>query len=165
MRRALGILLPAPLISALLFAAWLMLNGALSTGHVVLGAVLAVVVPWFTGWLRPARRGIVRWGVLLRLAAIVLIDIVRSGIGLAARILGPEAAIRPRFVWVPLDIRDAHGIVALASIVTLTPGTLSCDLSEDRRHLLVHVFDIDDEALLIAGIKQRYEAPLREILE
>ncbi|MFY7941343.1 MAG: Na+/H+ antiporter subunit E, partial [Burkholderiaceae bacterium] len=69
----------------------------------------------------------------------------------------------PAFVWVPLTITDPHGIVALAGIITMTPGTLSADLSADRRHLLVHAFNVDDEAALIAAIKTRYEEPLLEI--
>ena len=68
-------------------------------------------------------------------------------------------------MWVPLDIRDPHGIAALAGIITMTPGTLSSDLTEDRRHLLVHAFNVDDEQGLGASIKERYETPLREIFE
>jgi multicomponent K+:H+ antiporter subunit E len=83
----------------------------------------------------------------------------------ARRILGPETAIRSRFVWLPLTITDPHGIVALAGIITMTPGTLSSELTDDRRHLLIHVLDVDDEAALIAGIKARYEAPLLRVFE
>ena len=164
-RRLLATLVPAPLISAALLATWLLLNGSLSAGHVVLGAALAIIVPWFTQRLRPDSTRLKRPGVALRLAAVVAKDIVLSNIEVARRILGPESAIRPRFVWVPLHIRDPHGIVALAGIVTLTPGTLSSDLSDDRRHLLVHAFNAGDEAALIAEIKTRYEAPLMEIFE
>ena len=165
MRRALTALLPSPLISAWLLAVWLMLNGSVSAGQVVLGAGLAVAVPWFTERLRPDKARLRRGDVAVRLGAVVLKDIVLASFEVARRILGPEAAIRPRFVWVPLDIRDPYGIVALAAIVTLTPGTLSSDLSDDRRHLLIHAFNVDDEAALVAGIKARYETPLRRIFE
>ena len=157
--------LPAPLISALLFVAWLMLNGSLSAGHAVLGAALAVAVPWFTERLRPDKAVLRRGDIAIRLGLVVLKDIVLSSVEVARRILGPESAIRPRFIWLPLDIRDPHGIVALAGIVTMTPGTLSSDLSDDRRHLLIHAFNVDDEAALVADIKTRYEAPLRKIFE
>jgi len=101
----------------------------------------------------------------VKLGLVVLWDIVLSNIEVARRILGPEDAIKPAFVWVPLDLTDPHAIVSLAGIITMTPGTLSAELSPDRLHLLVHAFNVDDEAALIAQIKARYEAPLKEIFE
>jgi len=56
-----------------------------------------------------------------------------------------------------------HGIAALTSMITLTPGTVSAALSDDRKYLLVHVLNLDDEQHLITEIKRRYEAPLMEI--
>ena len=56
-----------------------------------------------------------------------------------------------------------HGITALASIITLTPGTLSTELTADRRHLLVHCFNLKDADEQVASIKTRYERPLKEI--
>jgi multicomponent K+:H+ antiporter subunit E len=155
--------LPAPLLSAVLFVVWLLLNQSMSIGHLVLAATLAVVVPWFTERLRPERPRLARPLAATKLAAVVLLDIVKSNVDVARRILGPEAAIRPRFIWVPLSIRDPHGIITLAGVITMTPGTLSADLTEDRRFLLVHAFNVEDEAALIADIKARYEAPLLEI--
>ncbi|MFN7510538.1 MAG: Na+/H+ antiporter subunit E [Betaproteobacteria bacterium] len=156
-------LLPAPLLSAVLFAVWLLLNQSVSLGHIALAALLAVVLPWFTEPLRPERPRLRRPGLILRLGLVVLWDIVKSNVEVARRILSPEAAIKPRFVWVPLTIADPHGIAALAGIITMTPGTLSADLTDDRRHLLVHAFNVDDEPALVADIKARYEAPLLEI--
>jgi multicomponent K+:H+ antiporter subunit E len=155
--------LPAPLVSLLLFVAWPVLNLSFSIGHLVLGAVLAVVIPWFTESVRDERAVLRRPAKAAKLALVVLWDIVVSNIDVARRILGPEDRIRPGFIWVPLDITDPHGIVTLAGIITMTPGTLSADLSEDRRHLLVHAFHLEDEAAVIESIKSRYEAPLREI--
>lgn len=157
--------LPAPLLSATLFAVWLLLNNTVDAAHLVLGALVAIVVPWFTERLRPDRPRIRRPLAILRLGLVVLWDIVMSNIEVARRILGPEAAIRPAFVWLPLDLTDPHAIVSLAGIITMTPGTLSAELSADRRHLLVHAFNVDDEAALIAQMKARYEAPLKEIFE
>jgi multicomponent K+:H+ antiporter subunit E len=154
--------LPAPLTSLVLFVSWLLLSGV-SAGHVVLGAILAVAIPLFTERFRPERPRPGRWLTALRLALTVLRDIVVSNIQVAILILGPERRIEPRFVWLPLDIRDPHGIGTLAGIITMTPGTLSSDLTDDRGHLLIHAFNAGDEAALIATIKVRYEAPLRRI--
>jgi multicomponent K+:H+ antiporter subunit E len=155
-------LLPAPLLSLVLFVAWLLLNGV-SVAHAVLGALLAVAIPLYTERFRPDRFALRAWFALATLAMVVLRDIVVSNVQVALLILGPERRIQPRFVWLPLDIRDPHGIATLAGIITMTPGTLSADLTGDRRFLLVHALNVADEAALIASIKLRYEAPLRRI--
>ena len=153
-------LLPAPLLSSLLFLMWPVLNNSWSLGHLLLGAALALAIPWFTDALRAERPRLSQPLAIARLTSVVMWDIVLSNIDVAKRILGPEAAIKPAFVRVPLSIRDAHGIATLATIITMTPGTLSADLDHDRSHLLVHAFNLDDEAALIDVIKTRYEAPL-----
>lgn len=158
-------LLPAPLLSVILFIVWPLLNQSWSLGQLALGALLALVIPWFTEALRTDKGALRHPLKIVRLGGVVLWDIVTSNIEVARRILGPEAAIRPGFVWLPLSISDPHGIVALAGIITMTPGTLSSELTEDQHHLLIHVLNVDDEAALIAGIKARYEAPLQEIFE
>lgn len=156
-------LLPAPMMSALLFVIWLLLNLSLSLGHIALAALLAVVIPWFTERLRPDRPRLRRPTLMLRLFGVVLWDIVKSNIEVARRVLGPESVIRPAFIWVPLAIRDPHGIALLAGIITMTPGTLSADLTDDRSYLLVHAFNVNDEAALVEEIKARYEAPLLHV--
>jgi multicomponent K+:H+ antiporter subunit E len=153
-------LIPAPLLSAILFVSWLLLVGTVSAGHVVLAAMLAIVIPWWSERLRPERARIGAWSQVARLGLIVLYDIVASALTVARQILGPEDRIQPGFVWVPLTIRDPYGMASLASIITMTPGTLSVDLSPDRRHLLVHALHLDDPAALIASVKTRYEQPL-----
>lgn len=162
-------LFPSPPLTVVLFATWLLLNNTLHVAHVVLAALLALAIPWLVAPLRDARPRLRNWATLLRLAAVVLWDIVLANIEVARRILGPERAITPRFVWVPLAIRDPHGIVALAGIITMTPGTISAELNDARTHLLVHAFNLpggaQGEAELVASIKSRYERPLMEIFE
>jgi multicomponent K+:H+ antiporter subunit E len=158
-------LLPAPWLSLVLAIVWPVLNQSWSAGQWLLGAVLAIVIPWFTEPLRADKPVLRRPVVALRLAAVVLKDIVTSNLEVARLILGRESAIRPAYLWLPLSITDAHGIVALAGIVTMTPGTLSADLTPDRRHLLIHAFNVGDAAALIGTIKTRYEAPLMEIFQ
>ena len=132
-------LVPAPVASLAIAALWLLLNGT-SNGQFVLAPLGA-----------------------LRLALVVLHDIVKANLEVALRILGPESRIHPAYVWVPLDITSPQGIAVFASIITMTPGTLSCEVSDDRRWLLVHAFHADDPAAVAAEVKSRYEAPLREI--
>lgn len=157
--------LPYPGLSLVVFLTWLALDNTLHPAHLVLAAILAVAVPWSIRRFWPSPRRLREPAVALRLLLRVLGDIVLANIEVARRILGPEAAIRPQFVWVPLDTRDQWAITVLAAIVTLTPGTLSADLSRDRRYLLVHAFNMDDEEALIREIKVRYERPLMTIFD
>ena len=158
-------LLPSPALSAALFGAWLMLAGSASVGQMLLGALLALALPLLTASLRPEPAHLRRPAVLGQLALRVLGDIVRSNLLVAAQVLGPERALRPQFVCVPLDLRSAQGIATLMSIVTMTPGTLSAWLDDDRRRLWVHALSTDDAVALVAEIKSRYETPLQEIFE
>ena len=156
-------LLPSLPLSITVLVLWLMLVADFGLGQLLLGAVLAVVLPLLAGMLQPERARFGRVGAIALLLRRVAWDIVLSNVEVARRILGPEHAITPGFIWVPLDLDNIHGITALASIITLTPGTLSTELTEDRRHLLVHCFNLRDADATVATIKARYEAPLKEI--
>jgi multicomponent K+:H+ antiporter subunit E len=156
-------LLPSFPLSLTVFCFWLLLNSEISWGHTLMAVLLAVVIPLFAARLD---REFARIGSLRRIPRMLWIlgwDILLSNIEVARRVLGPERAITPGFIWVPLDIGNIHGIAALTSIITLTPGTLSAVLSDDRRYLLVHVFNLKDPQEVIDQIKRRYEAPLMEI--
>lgn len=155
--------LPQPALSLLLLFTWLLLVNDLSLGHWLLGGFLGWVIPLLT---RPYWVSMPRLHAplaALKLLLVVLGDIVVANLEVARLILSPRRALRPAFVEVPMDLDDELALTLLASITTLTPGTVSADLSEDRRTLLVHGLDVDDEAALIASIKSRYEAPLKEI--
>ena len=156
--------LPAPLVSAALFVLWLVLNGSLSAGHVVLAAVLAIVVPILSAPLRPLPVRVRRPGVALRLIAVVAYDVVVSNIEVGVRVLHRRPP-RGAFVRIPLELHDANGIAALALITTIVPGTVWSELAHDRSAFLLHVFDLADDAEFVAYFKRRYERPLIEIFQ
>ena len=156
--------LPAPLVSAALFVLWLVLNGSVSAGHVVLAAMLAIVVPILSAPLRPLPVRVRRPGVALRLIAVVAYDVVVSNIEVGVRVLHRRPP-RGAFVRIPLELHDANGIAALALITTIVPGTVWSELAHDRSAFLLHVFDLADDAEFVAYFKRRYERPLIEIFQ
>ena len=129
----------------------------------MLGALLGLVIPLFATRLDRefGRIGSVRQ--VPRMLGVLAWDVVHSNLVVARQVLGSESRITPGFIWVPLDIANIHGIAVLTSIITLTPGTVSSALSDDRKYLLVHVFNLKDADEVIRQIKTRYEAPLMEI--
>jgi multicomponent K+:H+ antiporter subunit E len=158
--------LPAPWLSAGLFALWILLTRSVEIGQLLLGFGVAVAMPL---WMRPLRpqAGVIRRPlVVIRLLLRVAGDVVRSGLFVARGILRLyRSPPRGTFVTVPLDMRDEHALAALAMIMAVIPGTVWSELAPDRSAVLVHVFDLDDEAAFISEIKSGYEQPLREIFE
>jgi multicomponent K+:H+ antiporter subunit E len=156
-------LLPQPLFSLFLLVVWLLLVNTVAAGQVVLGTLLAVALPLLTQRFWPDRPRIHSPWKLLRYIATLLWDIGLANLTVARLILGPTRKLRPAFIHLPLDLHNEFAISVLASTISLTPGTVSSDLSPDRKTLLIHALDVESEAAVIAHIKQRYEQPLREI--
>ncbi|MFL6580551.1 MAG: Na+/H+ antiporter subunit E [Burkholderiales bacterium] len=160
-------LVPAPVLSLSLFALWLLLNQSISAGHFVIGIVVAVAMPLLAAPFRPvAAVRIRRPSVLLRLVFAVGWDVVMSNIKVGwdvLRYLGRKPA--SAFVRIPLELRDANALAALAIITTVIPGTVWCELALDRSAVLLHVWDLEDEATFIAHYKSRYEQRLMEIFQ
>ncbi len=159
-------LLSFPLGAAGLLVLWLLLNKALSIGHVVLGGIAALVGLWAFMALDPASVRVRRFGAILRLASLVIADVVKSNIAVGRIILGLAGRERRSgFVDIPLDLRDPYGLAALACIITATPGTLWVNFDEAEGSLTIHVLDLVDETEWIRTIKGRYERLLLEIFE
>ena len=155
--------LPSLPLTLTVIVFWLLLVSEINLAQFSLALVLGLVIPLYAARIDRefARIGSLR--PLPKLLLVLMVDIVMSNVRVARQVLGREAKIHSGFIWYPLDLENIHGISALACIITLTPGTVTAALSDDRRYLLVHVLDLQDEAALVAGIKRRYECPLMEI--
>ena len=156
-------LFPSLPLSITVFGFWLLMNDSISAGTVAMALLVALLIPPFAARLDREFARIGRLRGVPKLVGVLLWDILVANVTVAMQVLGPERNIHPGFIWVPLDIANIHGIAALTSIITLTPGTVSSALSDDRRYLLVHVLNLDDAERVVRQIKTRYEAPLMEI--
>jgi multicomponent K+:H+ antiporter subunit E len=158
--------LPFPLLTAALLALWLLLTGSMAPGTVVLGGVLALGAGRVLTALDPPKSRFRRPRAALRLALVVLAEIVRSNNAVARIILRPVARHRRSgFVRIPLDMRAPYGLAALACIITATPGTLWVEYDSADNTMLLHVLDLIDEEEWVRIIKDRYETQLMEIFE
>ena len=75
----------------------------------------------------------------------------------------PNAKLKPAWIVVPLELRQPEAITVLAGTITLTPGTVSADLSDEGHSLLVHVLHTDDPDAVRDDIVNRYQSRLKEI--
>ena len=156
-----------PVLTCVLVVIWLLLNNSLSLAHILLGIVIAVLLMLAAAQLRPVHPRLSQLWVAVPLIVMVLIDIVRSNIGVARIVLGlvGDRKVHSGFIDIPLDLRDPHALSILAAIVTSTPGTAWAGLSADGGTLKLHVLDLKDESEWIRTIKERYERPLMRIFE
>lgn len=157
---------PAPLLSASLLGLWLALGREVTAGRIALGIALALVVPRVTTRLRPTKARVRRPLVVARFILRVGRDVLVSNLAVAWGVVAwrwrrPQA----RFVVIPLELRDPHGLAALAMVTTVIPGTVWSELALDRSAVRLHVWDVREEAAFVARYKERYEKPLREIFE
>jgi multicomponent K+:H+ antiporter subunit E len=155
--------LPRPRLSLFLWVLWLFLMNTLSVGHILLGGFLAWLIPYSTQQFWPEQARLQHPWRMLSYIGMVLREILIANLVVARLILGREEKLNPAFVSVPLDLENKFAITILASTITLTPGTVSASISADSRTLLIHALNVDDEAALIADIKARFEAPLKEM--
>lgn len=155
-------LLPYPLLALGLALMWLLLSGV-SSGQVVLAAGVATGASHAFAALGEASPAIRRWLAIPELAGVVFYDIVHSNIGVARVLLGGRREGAPGFVAVPLRTRNPSALAILSIVVTSTPGTAWIDYDAARSEVLIHVFDMVDEAHWRHLIAERYERLLMEI--
>ena len=158
-------LFPMPAHSLLLFVVWLLLNNTLAAGHIVLATFFAITIPLLTSNLQDPQPSFQRPWLCLKYILRVLGDIIIANFEVALLVLGPARKLNPGFVAIPIDIEHKFPITILASTISLTPGTVSAEISSDEHWLYVHVLHLTDTEALISLIKQRYEAPLKEIFK
>lgn len=149
----------------LMFLVWLLLTNSLSPGNLVLAAVVAITIPLTVRKLVMRRSIVHKPWKLISYLGVMLWDIVVSNLIVAKQVLGSPHKLQPGFIAIPLDLSEPMPITLLASTISLTPGTVSTEVSKDLTVLYVHALHIDDEQGMIQTIKQRYEKPLKDIFQ
>ncbi|MEO1481058.1 MAG: Na+/H+ antiporter subunit E [Myxococcota bacterium] len=151
------------LLNLILALVWAAITGGFSPGSLSVGFVFGYAALW------PVRhrfdaRAFNRPYLLLALAGLFYRELVRSGIRVAIDVLRPKLTFKPGIVAIHLEPMSAIEIMILANLISLTPGTLSVDVSKDRSTLYVHAMNIDDPDALRREIKNGFERRVREAL-
>lgn len=155
---------PQPHLSLLLFIVWQFLSGGISGASVVMGGLLSWLIPLVTRGFWPDPPAFRRIWKLPEYMVIVLFDIIVASFGVAKLILSRRTP-QSIFVSYPLELKDPLAIAILASTISLTPGTVSSDVSDDNRLLLIHALDAENAEQVISDIRTRYERRLKEMFK
>jgi multicomponent Na+:H+ antiporter subunit E len=152
------------MLNLVLAIIWSLLMGSIDLPNLVVGFLLGYAVLWIaqpvlggTGYFRRVPRSARFIGYFTK-------EIVVSNLLVAREVLSPRPRRRPAVIAVPLDARTDTEITLLADVVTLTPGSVSLDVSDDRSTLYVHTMFLDSPEALREEIKNGFERRILELL-
>ncbi len=155
-------LIPHPGLSALLLIIWLLVNNTISPGHILLGGSLATLIPYFTSAFSPGEIRIAHSMLFIKYLVRLVWDILVANLQVALWIIQPNKKLQPVFLRYKLTLESPLAITVLANTISLTPGTVSCDVTSDNRHILIHSLHTEDPESVLRQIHDRYEQPLLE---
>jgi multicomponent Na+:H+ antiporter subunit E len=148
----------------LLALLWEAMTGRTDAANLLLGFALGYVVLW---WLRPLLGPTQYFRKLpesIRFTLFFLRELINSNFRVAWDVISPKSRRKPGIVAIPLDVSSDMEITFLANLITLTPGTLSLDVSDDRRVLYVHGMFVEDPQRMREQIKNGFERRVLELL-
>ncbi|HEX9787585.1 MAG TPA: Na+/H+ antiporter subunit E [Candidatus Binatia bacterium] len=150
----------------LLALVWVGMTGDFTPGNFVIGFALGLLILFFARRVVATPNYLVKIVQAAELFVFVLWELILANLRVAYDVMTPGYRMRPGVVGIPLDARTDAEITLLANLITLTPGTLSLDVSTDRRVLYIHVMYIDNDDLdeVRRKIKNGFERRVLEVL-
>jgi multicomponent Na+:H+ antiporter subunit E len=156
---------PTAFLVNLLFAlVWAAATGIFTLGNLIVGFALSFAVLLYAQRVVGASSYFDKFRQAVALAVFFVWELVMASIRVAYDVITPVHLARPGVLAIPLDAKTDEEITMLASMISLTPGTLSLEVSEDRRLLYIHAMFIDDADELRREVKQGFERRLLELL-
>lgn len=152
------------LANILIALAWTAIMGEVTLPVMSTGFALGYVVLYFT---RPSLGESTYFSKVdrrFRFNIYFVRELVKSNFRVAYRVIRNPKSVRPAIIAIPLEVESDFEITCLANLITLTPGTLSIDLSEDRKTLYVHALFADDIDVIRAEITEQLQRRLLEAL-
>ncbi|CAN7191650.1 Na+/H+ antiporter subunit E [Rhizobium sp. LjRoot98] len=150
------------MVNVLLMLTWAAVSGSFTIPNLLLGLAVGALSLWLVREQFAAARHRVNPVKLLVLTAVFFKELSLSAIKVALLVIRPDMQLRPGIFAFPLTLTRDFEITLLANLITLTPGTLSVDVSEDRKTLYVHALDCHDPAAEKRAISTGFERRIRE---
>lgn len=152
------------LVNLLLALVWGAMTGVFTVPNLLLGYVFGFIVLLSLRRIIPPSPYFTRIPTLLGFIGYYLVDLVRANLRVAYDVVTPPFHMQPAIIAVPLDARTDLEITLVSNLVTMTPGTLTVDISEDRRTLYVHAMFAADPDAVRREIKDGIERRVLELL-
>lgn len=152
------------LINVLLAVAWCAVLGSFTLVNLAFGFAISSAALWLTREQYRTSKYFRRFWLVFGLIMLFLRELVLSVVRVAWLVIRPNQSYKPSFVSFPLSVTEPHEITLLANLITLTPGTLSVDVSDDNKTLYIHCIDVADVETLRRDIAGGFERKIMEAL-
>lgn len=152
------------LVNILLALAWMALTGHFDPTNFLIGFGLGYVALWLLQRNEGPTPYFSKGPDIILFLLFFLWELFKANIRVLIDVLTPHHYMRPGIVAIPLDLKTDTEITLLANLISLTPGTLSLDVSDDRRVLYVHTMYMDDADSFRRSIKLGFERRVMKVL-
>lgn len=143
---------------------WVMATGTLTEENFLFGFFIGFGILWIITFKKEERKYFTGIPKLFRFGIFVLLEIVKANFQTLKESFYPTSKLEPAIVKVPLDAVTDLEISILSNIISLTPGTLIMDVSDDKKVVYVHVMHLLNKDQFIKDIKFKFEKPLLELM-
>jgi multicomponent Na+:H+ antiporter subunit E len=153
------------LLTLALALVWTTLTGTFTLPNLIFGLMIGLMPTWLFRDRLASRGNVKRIGKIAHLVILLHYELFASALRVALLVVTPnlKGRLRPGFVAYPLSVTSAGEIALLANLITLTPGTLSVDVSDDRKFLFIHALDAADPSQVIQDIATGFEVRVKEV--
>lgn len=152
------------LINILLALAWGAVTGSFTLLNLLFGFIIAAIALWIIREQFDTSAYITRGVKVVGLILMFLKELFISAFRVAVIVLKPTSSYQPGFIAFPLTTDRNAEIALLANMITLTPGTLSVDVSDDKSTLFIHCIDVPDTEALKQDIAEGFERKIMEAM-
>ena len=153
------------LINVLLAFTWCAVQGTFTFVNLLFGFVISSAALWLIREQFGTSKYFNRTSLIIGLIFLFLKELFLSVLRVAWLVLRPGQNYRPSFISFALTVKEPHEMTILANLITLTPGTLSVDVSDDNKTLYIHCIDVDDVEALRKDIAEGFERKILEALQ
>jgi multicomponent Na+:H+ antiporter subunit E len=152
------------LLNILLAIVWVFLTGTINASNFTFGFILSFLVLWLISSNQQSRKYFVIIPRVFSFTFYFLYELIKANLQVAADVVTPKFYMEPGIIKFPLDAKTDLEITLLANVITLTPGTLSLDVSDDRKVLYIHAMYVHDRDEFIDSIKNGFEKRILKIV-
>ncbi len=143
---------------------WALLQAEFTIQSFMVGYFLGLVILYIFKNQFSGKLYIYKWWAVFLLFMVFIKELIIANFIVIVQILRPKLNIRPGIIAFPVDLETPVQITLLANMISLTPGTLSMEISQDNKIIYIHVFNIDEQELVIKRIKESFESKIKEVV-